>query len=751
MVPRVVGGFAQKAGIMKLKGINPFEQHVEKAVLGVAGVAFVGAMVWQFLLAKPEVKVGSATVSPGNAFEPIKDEAKRLASQMDATSPALPTITMPSFGNGLQLGKATPGVESQRVAMGNAPKITSNADTKIADAVIGELKLPAPTGVVAMASRASISPIEKLRSKELAALLPAEQPFDKVSVSIEAMVDGMGIKALLESDPDGAGPLSPMPLSWWRDVGSVGGGRPMVEILGIEVERQTVQKADGSSAGETIVQVAPAPDRPAFAAHWKELIRGIADVPPALDEVRAAGEEVLRPEFYQIVSGAEWMPPSEQVAAGAQGDVPPDVARLKSELSGLDKQITQVEKQMKDGNRPGGRGVGGRGDGRDQGGGTPGGSGGGRGGRGGGGPPPAEQPREAGRTPQEEAAQRLKNLQTRVERARKRREDVVKQLAEKGVRVGDAPSTSTEADKPWLDDAKIRVWTHDMTVVPGETYRYRVRVVMNNPMFGRGLQEAQKQLGESATLAGAWTEWSAPLRVENDREFFVTGAQDRDPQTGRARATAELFQFYYGYYRSTTISAEPGDAFVGKITLPAEMKYVDMKWLEAELAAGRMPDLVSLAGVASKPEDGQDSPRQDDGRDGRSGPRGGLGGGQPGGASGSGGPLIQATAAPKQIPVAIETTFLGVRNLPTEGGSMRVEAVVRNAGTGGVGQAGQIMALSPESQRQDEAYRRLNASAQAAQAASRPKEEKKDETEQNPRKRDEPAPPPTRAPGGGGG
>lgn len=107
------------------------------------------------------------------------------------------------------------------------------------------------------------------------------------------------------------------------------------------------------------------------------------------------------------------------------------------------------------------------------------------------------------------------------------------------------------------------------------------------------------------------------------------------------------------------------------------------------------------------------------------------------------------TAAPKNLPVAVETTFLGVRTLPSDGaGTPKVEAIVKKAGNGG------IAALSPEEQRLDEGYRRLNASAAAALEALRVKEERKrpeEEAEQNPRRRDDVPPPPTRGGGGGGG
>ena len=41
--------------------------------------------------------------------------------------------------------------------------------------------------------------------------------------------------------------------------------------------------------------------------------------------------------------------------------------------------------------------------------------------------------------------------------------------------------------KALLENADIRVYAHDMSAVPGKVYRYRVRVVCNNPYFGKDI------------------------------------------------------------------------------------------------------------------------------------------------------------------------------------------------------------------------------------------------------------------------
>ena len=69
---------------MKLKGIKPWEQHIEKGVLGLCGIALAGGLVWQLFIQKAEVKVGNDTVAPADAFDPVKAEADRLRARIEA-------------------------------------------------------------------------------------------------------------------------------------------------------------------------------------------------------------------------------------------------------------------------------------------------------------------------------------------------------------------------------------------------------------------------------------------------------------------------------------------------------------------------------------------------------------------------------------------------------------------------------------------------------------------------------------------
>src|SRR6185295_15883161 len=121
------------------------------------------------------------------------------------------------------------------------------------------------------------------------------------------------------------------------------------------------------------------------------------------------------------------------------------------------------------------------------------------------------------------------------------------QLAELGEKV--ASSAAPVAAPNLLDNPEVKVWAHDVTVEPGATYKYRVRIAVNNPFYGRNVKATQQKLTEPSLL---WSDWSAPTaNVDVDRSdyFFVTSASDRSLASPSPRANAELFVFYYGYWR----------------------------------------------------------------------------------------------------------------------------------------------------------------------------------------------------------
>ncbi|MEY4810300.1 MAG: hypothetical protein RI986_638, partial [Planctomycetota bacterium] len=101
---------------MKLKGINKFEQHLEKIVLGVSVLGLLGIVGWQFL-SPPSFKLGSRSVPAGEVDALLEAKANALQARLSDSEKSdieIPTdsvkLAAPDFSSAIT-GPITP-VES---------------------------------------------------------------------------------------------------------------------------------------------------------------------------------------------------------------------------------------------------------------------------------------------------------------------------------------------------------------------------------------------------------------------------------------------------------------------------------------------------------------------------------------------------------------------------------------------------------------------------------------------------------------
>lgn len=702
---------------MGLKGINPFEQHVEKMVVGISGAALLVVLALQFMGGSSAVKVGKGPpVPPADAFKPVEQEAERLAARLDSGQPELPsankTEILSLFESKLTAPVAPrPGIAS----LGPSPAVTQMAvgSEQPVDTPLAAVTVPAPGEPVAYAFRSTISPFEWFGVEDLRKHLPAQQPFDKAAVSVEATFDGTALKKALTEDPDGdAGPARPLPLTWWRDG---------VEIVGVELEREQ-RGPDGSWGAATVVRGLPG--RPDLIGEVPQTLKGIGDVNPFLARVRSASEAVQRPAYYETIAGPKWTSPVEASAMGEEGlNQGPD--SLVQKIAKLDTALADLETKMsglptsppaKDPKEPppsrGPRGGGGEG-------------GGGKGGGGGGGGRQGPQ----GPSPQQTALRdylKWQALNKQFTARQNERTALVGQLAKQGLDPLGQPMAAAQGQpgevvQPLMDNPAVKVWGHDITVEPGAMYRYRTRVVVNNPMFGRrdALLEEQKPMAEEPLVRGQWSEWGSPVQVDANGYFFIVSASEQDAVAGK-RATAELYQFYYGYWRKGAVNVEPGDPLLAEAKLPAELPIFDL----TKLATLPPP-------AASNPGRGRDGGDGGDGGGGRGVAPGGDEGGGRGrvsappepspatAAASKDAPPAGVTFAPAKMAVGVDALFLDVAPVPSIGdrrlatGGGQLQAFLRDP-------AGQIITRIPDHDRRAEAYRRVAESARAGETQGKP-------------------------------
>lgn len=88
------------------------------------------------------------------------------------------------------------------------------------------------------------------------------------------------------------------------------------------------------------------------------------------------------------------------------------------------------------------------------------------------------------------------------------------------------------------------LWLNDLSVVPGETYRYRVRLLVFNPHAGLIRKLKNPEDAAKIVLAGDWSGWSDPVLLKPDRYLFCLGADGGQVKT-------ELQQWAQGAWDKT--------------------------------------------------------------------------------------------------------------------------------------------------------------------------------------------------------
>ncbi len=94
----------------------------------------------------------------------------------------------------------------------------------------------------------------------------------------------------------------------------------------------------------------------------------------------------------------------------------------------------------------------------------------------------------------------------------------------------------------------------DFNVEPGRTYRYRIRLVLRNPNFGRRLQDAGgvAHVVEGESRATPWSQVTQPIYVEEDIKYFVTDIRE---QSGKVFPTAKFDIFEWNPSFGTFINS----------------------------------------------------------------------------------------------------------------------------------------------------------------------------------------------------
>jgi len=106
----------------------------------------------------------------------------------------------------------------------------------------------------------------------------------------------------------------------------------------------------------------------------------------------------------------------------------------------------------------------------------------------------------------------------------------------------------------------LKIWVFDLSAKPGKTYKYRMRVIMYNPVAGYKPILKTPEDNLLAGLTSPWSEPVGPVTVERDSYYFVGSIAD-DGKT----ANFTVYKWDYGwFYQATFDGVKPGQGIGGK-------------------------------------------------------------------------------------------------------------------------------------------------------------------------------------------
>lgn len=143
--------------------------------------------------------------------------------------------------------------------------------------------------------------------------------------------------------------------------------------------------------------------------------------------------------------------------------------------------------------------------------------------------------------------------------------------------VAQVPQEITQRFQPDPIIGDIELWVHDDTVEAGKTYRYRVRYRMANPILGWFGVAEPPELQNKVYVDSAWSDWSQNIRMDSLVQYFVSGSGLGAQSTVRF----DVFKWADGFWQMETFSnLGPGDLVGekrGNIDYGTGMTIVDIR------------------------------------------------------------------------------------------------------------------------------------------------------------------------------
>jgi len=113
-------------------------------------------------------------------------------------------------------------------------------------------------------------------------------------------------------------------------------------------------------------------------------------------------------------------------------------------------------------------------------------------------------------------------------------------------------------------DGKVLLFRYfDFDVVPGNAYRYRVRLELRNPNYNLPIYEVEDpSFAEGQTRKSPWSDYSNAQVISQDTRLFLSKVEKSRSMQRKATANVEIFQYYQK--AGTTINTELKKLEVGE-------------------------------------------------------------------------------------------------------------------------------------------------------------------------------------------
>jgi hypothetical protein len=549
---------------MKLKHVNFFDLHAEKLILA-AAILFSGLVLLSYFLVSPfTLTTGWGTgMRPEQTEQTVLRKAIELEQQIRPEAPSpLPEISIPPYTEMFRQRMARAPVQVDQFDPLSEPGLQDNMmGTSLAGPVpLTVPRPPAPHSVSAKTgfgvllnktalaeSYAKESPYEAGSrealqygwrvSEAFSALVPEQEPRDFRYATVVGVFDLEAWRRKLRS----SGTDGVIPERWWRT---------MLDLTDVLLERQTYDPETGQWGQTVAIPILPGQ-------------LSFRDVPPdwpskeqaqqVVRRIKNSQDQIARPPFVPMTEAARWDPPDlEAVVEGSLG-ASGAVRRLSEEIDRLTEQLSRLQIlaqnsapaadmfHVTQGSTPNVADQPTRPASETTGPGARVSSGGGGGG---------DSPSRG------ELLAQVSRVNQQLAEKTGARDRLLARIDAAGAAAPPSLTSNTPRPYPPAAEDQIAFWAHDITVRPGATYRYRVRVSVLNPLFQQEqlVEEQRRAYAGKLSLESTPSDWTPPVEVEPDHYFFLVGGTPRQQE-----ATIEVWHVYNGRPRSDTLQLHPGD------------------------------------------------------------------------------------------------------------------------------------------------------------------------------------------------